>query len=70
MQIILLQEAWSWQVCVLFFLFFKNGLVMKCPPNSHLFSIVLGNQYADAGNLVMAVKYFTDAIKHNPKEYK
>jgi len=57
-------------VCVLFFLFFKNGLVMKCPPNSHLFSIVLGNQYADAGNLVMAVKYFTDAIKHNPKEYK
>ncbi|KAA0717730.1 Tetratricopeptide repeat protein 31 [Triplophysa tibetana] len=31
---------------------------------------VIGNQYAAAGNLQMAVKYFTDAIKHNPKEYK
>ncbi|XP_056104027.1 tetratricopeptide repeat protein 31 [Rhinichthys klamathensis goyatoka] len=31
---------------------------------------VIGNQYADAGNLEMAVTYFTDAIKHNPKEYK
>ncbi|XP_051507845.1 uncharacterized protein LOC127414116 isoform X2 [Myxocyprinus asiaticus] len=31
---------------------------------------VLGNQYAASGNLEMAVKYFTDAIKHNPKEYK
>ncbi|XP_043111895.1 uncharacterized protein si:dkey-33c12.4 [Puntigrus tetrazona] len=31
---------------------------------------VVGNQYAASGNLEMAVKYFTDAIKHNPKEYK
>ncbi|XP_077053317.1 uncharacterized protein LOC143703065 isoform X1 [Siphateles boraxobius] len=31
---------------------------------------VIGNQYAALGNLAMAVKYFTDAIKHNPKEYK
>lgn len=31
---------------------------------------VIGNQYAASGNLQMAVKYFTDAIKHNPKEYK
>ncbi|XP_059422345.1 tetratricopeptide repeat protein 31 isoform X2 [Carassius carassius] len=31
---------------------------------------VIGNQYAISGNLEMAVKYFTDAIKHNPKEYK
>ncbi|XP_050982296.1 tetratricopeptide repeat protein 31 [Labeo rohita] len=31
---------------------------------------VIGNQYASAGNLDMAVKYFTDAIKHNPQEYK
>ncbi|XP_073691238.1 uncharacterized protein [Garra rufa] len=31
---------------------------------------VIGNQYAVSGNLEMAVKYFTDAIKHNPKEYK
>lgn len=29
-----------------------------------------GNDYAAAGNLEMAVKYFTDAIKHNPKEFK
>ncbi|XP_073729180.1 uncharacterized protein [Misgurnus anguillicaudatus] len=31
---------------------------------------VLGNQYAAKGNLHMAVKYFTEAIKNNPKEYK
>ncbi|XP_067277895.1 tetratricopeptide repeat protein 31 [Pseudorasbora parva] len=31
---------------------------------------VIGNQYAASGNLGMAVKYFTDAIKNNPKEYK
>ncbi|XP_051772341.1 tetratricopeptide repeat protein 31 isoform X1 [Ctenopharyngodon idella] len=31
---------------------------------------VMGNQYAASGNLEMAVKYFTDAIKNNPKEYK
>ncbi|XP_051945463.1 uncharacterized protein si:dkey-33c12.4 [Xyrauchen texanus] len=31
---------------------------------------VLGSQYAASGNLEMAVKYFTDAIKHNPKEFK
>ncbi|KAF4090246.1 hypothetical protein AMELA_G00049600 [Ameiurus melas] len=29
---------------------------------------VIGNKYAQAGNLDMAVKYFTDAIKHNPQE--
>lgn len=28
-----------------------------------------GNEYAAAGNLEMAVLYFTDAIKHNPKEF-
>ncbi|ROK15813.1 Tetratricopeptide repeat protein 31 [Anabarilius grahami] len=31
---------------------------------------VIGNQCAASGNLEMAVKYFTDAIKYNPKEYK
>lgn len=31
---------------------------------------VLGNQYAAKGDLRMAVKYFTEAIKNNPKEYK
>ncbi|KAK3573842.1 hypothetical protein QTP86_032881 [Hemibagrus guttatus] len=31
---------------------------------------VLGNKYAQTGNLDMAVKYFTDAIKHNPQEAK
>ncbi|XP_052469420.1 tetratricopeptide repeat protein 31 isoform X2 [Carassius gibelio] len=31
---------------------------------------VIGNEYAASGQLEMAVKYFTDAIKHNPKEYK
>ncbi|XP_030627041.1 hsp70-Hsp90 organizing protein 3 [Chanos chanos] len=31
---------------------------------------VVGNQYAAVGNLEMAVKFFTDAIKYNPKEYK
>ncbi|KAL2099249.1 hypothetical protein ACEWY4_005729 [Coilia grayii] len=30
----------------------------------------IGNQYAANGNLEMAVKYFTDAIMHNPREYK
>uniref|UniRef100_W5KUB0 Si:dkey-33c12.4 n=1 Tax=Astyanax mexicanus TaxID=7994 RepID=W5KUB0_ASTMX len=30
----------------------------------------MGNDYAAAGNLEMAVMYFTDAIKHNPKEFK
>ncbi|XP_053198916.1 leiomodin-1-like isoform X2 [Scomber japonicus] len=31
---------------------------------------VIGNQYASAGNYNMAVKYFTDAIKYNPTEFK
>ncbi|KAL7877642.1 hypothetical protein SRHO_G00042850 [Serrasalmus rhombeus] len=31
---------------------------------------VTGNAYAEVGNLDMAVKFFTDAIKHNPKEFK
>ncbi len=48
----------------------KNGFVMKRLRNSVFSSIVLGNQYAASGNLDMAVKYFTDAIKHNPQEYK
>ncbi|XP_063039637.1 leiomodin-1 isoform X2 [Engraulis encrasicolus] len=30
----------------------------------------IGNQYAANGNLELAVKYFTDAIMHNPREYK
>uniref|UniRef100_A0AAY5EMW1 C3H1-type domain-containing protein n=1 Tax=Electrophorus electricus TaxID=8005 RepID=A0AAY5EMW1_ELEEL len=30
---------------------------------------VMGNAYADSGNFNMAVKYFTEAIKHNPKEF-
>ncbi len=50
--------------------FSKNGLVMKRLPNSIFSSIVIANQYAASGNLEMAVNYFTDAIKHNPKEYK
>lgn len=35
-----------------------------------LFFSVIGNKYAQVGNLDMAVKYFTDAIKHNPQEFK
>ncbi|XP_029382366.1 hsp70-Hsp90 organizing protein 1-like isoform X2 [Echeneis naucrates] len=31
---------------------------------------VLGNNFASSGDFKMAVKYFTDAIKHNPKEFK
>ncbi|KAF7646385.1 hypothetical protein LDENG_00188400 [Lucifuga dentata] len=31
---------------------------------------VLGNKFASAGEFDMAVKYFTDAIKYNPTEYK
>ncbi|KAM4612145.1 uncharacterized protein ACJ7VT_012735 [Polymixia lowei] len=31
---------------------------------------VLGNKYASVGRFDMAVKYFTDAIKYNPTEYK
>ncbi|TSW48774.1 Tetratricopeptide repeat protein 31 [Bagarius yarrelli] len=31
---------------------------------------VIGNKYAQTGNLDMAVKCFTDAIKHNPQEFK
>ncbi|XP_041928382.1 uncharacterized protein si:dkey-33c12.4 isoform X2 [Alosa sapidissima] len=30
----------------------------------------MGNQYAASGDLERAVKYFTDAIIHNPTEYK
>ncbi|XP_047241665.1 tetratricopeptide repeat protein 31-like isoform X3 [Girardinichthys multiradiatus] len=31
---------------------------------------VIGNKFASAGDYSMAVKYFTDAIKYNPKEFK
>ncbi|KAI5606797.1 hypothetical protein C0J50_7351, partial [Silurus asotus] len=31
---------------------------------------VYGNKYAQIGDLDMAVKFFTDAIKHNPQEVK
>ncbi|XP_068444120.1 hsp70-Hsp90 organising protein-like [Clinocottus analis] len=31
---------------------------------------VIGNRFASAGDFNMAVKYFTDAIKHNPTEFK
>lgn len=31
---------------------------------------VMGNKYASDGDFNKAVKYFTDAIKHNPKEFK
>ncbi|KAJ8407626.1 hypothetical protein AAFF_G00274830 [Aldrovandia affinis] len=31
---------------------------------------VIGNQLAAAGQFDMAVTYFTDAIKHNPKEFR
>ncbi|KAM6961245.1 uncharacterized protein FYW47_009804 [Aplochiton taeniatus] len=31
---------------------------------------LIGNQYAAHGQLEVAVKYFTDAIKFNPREYK
>lgn len=32
--------------------------------------LVMGNKFASAGDYNMAVKYFTDAIKYNPKEFK
>ncbi|KAM8899270.1 uncharacterized protein AB9W97_009788 isoform 3-T3 [Spinachia spinachia] len=31
---------------------------------------VIGNRFASVGDFKMAVKYFTDAIMHNPTEYK
>ncbi|KAK1890527.1 Tetratricopeptide repeat protein 31 [Dissostichus eleginoides] len=31
---------------------------------------VIGNKFASAGDFNMAVKYFTDAIKYNPTEFK
>ncbi|XP_028331037.1 tetratricopeptide repeat protein 31-like [Gouania willdenowi] len=31
---------------------------------------VIGNKYASAGDFVTAVRYFTDAIKYNPTEFK
>ncbi|KAL6118622.1 ttc31 [Pungitius sinensis] len=31
---------------------------------------VIGNRFASVGDFKMAVKYFTDAIKHNPTEFK
>ncbi|KAL7375710.1 hypothetical protein ABVT39_022323 [Epinephelus coioides] len=31
---------------------------------------VTGNKFASAGDFKMAVRYFTDAIKYNPKEFK
>ncbi|KAM9836927.1 uncharacterized protein ACBR49_019343 isoform 2-T2 [Aulostomus maculatus] len=31
---------------------------------------IIGNKFASAGELNKAVKYFTDAIKYNPTEYK
>ncbi|XP_023287004.1 tetratricopeptide repeat protein 31-like [Seriola lalandi dorsalis] len=31
---------------------------------------VIGNRFAGSGDFNMAVKYFTDAIKYNPKEFK
>ncbi|XP_032366869.1 tetratricopeptide repeat protein 31 isoform X3 [Etheostoma spectabile] len=31
---------------------------------------VIGNRFASAGDFNMAVKYFTDAIKYNPTEFK
>ncbi|KAG7273417.1 hypothetical protein CRUP_023642 [Coryphaenoides rupestris] len=30
----------------------------------------VGNQYASAGHYAIAVQYFTDAIKYNPKEFR
>uniref|UniRef100_A0A3Q4BBC2 Uncharacterized protein n=1 Tax=Mola mola TaxID=94237 RepID=A0A3Q4BBC2_MOLML len=30
----------------------------------------MGNKFASSGDFVMAVKFFTDAIKYNPTEYK
>uniref|UniRef100_A0A673CUR4 Uncharacterized protein n=1 Tax=Sphaeramia orbicularis TaxID=375764 RepID=A0A673CUR4_9TELE len=33
-------------------------------------SHLLGNKFASAGDFSQAVKYFTDAIKYNPTEFK
>uniref|UniRef100_A0A3B4B0W6 Uncharacterized protein n=1 Tax=Periophthalmus magnuspinnatus TaxID=409849 RepID=A0A3B4B0W6_9GOBI len=35
-----------------------------------VFFSVFGNKLAAAGDYKMAVKYFTDAIKYNPTEYR
>lgn len=32
--------------------------------------LVIGNNFAGSGDYNMAVKYFTDAIKYNPTEFK
>lgn len=71
-QMISLQKAWNLQVCLLEDLS-CNGLAYCSVDAFNVLNssfLVIGNQFAASGNLQMAVKYFTDAIKYNPKEYK
>ncbi|XP_026208900.1 hsp70-Hsp90 organizing protein 2-like isoform X2 [Anabas testudineus] len=53
----------------------KDSATLRCPTiednikiSTELASI--GNKFAGSGDYNMAVKYFTDAIKYNPKEFK
>lgn len=73
MQMISLQKAWSLQVCYCRLEVLCYSLTVCLVDVVNILNssfLVIGNQYAASGNLQMAVKYFTDAIKHNPKEYK
>lgn len=51
---------------VTFIVFMSSDFIFLFP---FLFS-VMGNKCAQTGHLDMAVEYFTDAIKHNPREFK
>ncbi|XP_017269962.1 tetratricopeptide repeat protein 31-like isoform X2 [Kryptolebias marmoratus] len=53
----------------------KNSVAPICPTFEDNVKIstdlaIMGNKFASTGDYNMAVKYFTDAIKCNPKEFK
>ncbi|KAF1380578.1 hypothetical protein PFLUV_G00165330 [Perca fluviatilis] len=53
----------------------KDSVAPSSPTNVDNLKIstdlaVIGNRFASAGDFNMAVKYFTDAIKYNPTEFK
>ncbi|XP_032438984.1 uncharacterized protein LOC116732735 isoform X2 [Xiphophorus hellerii] len=53
----------------------KDSVVLSAPSIVDNIKIstdlaIIGNKFASTGDYGMAVKYFTDAIKYNPKEFK
>ena len=54
---------------------FYEWLIINEKSQNHMlkqmsFFTVMGNKFASNGRFDVAVKYFTDAIKYNPKEYR